>query len=163
MIGATPHPVWSQLSSISCVPCERAVEESNAYFSDLGYFTAVAGKEYAFNVELINSSSSEVKDIEYTVNNGEETVTKTATLDTPIPSGLNVNGSCVVSVTMPKAVMSSGKVEFNITKVNGKDNASADVAAVLNICTVSKEAHRSTVVEHVVLGVVFCCYLIAYA
>ena len=123
------------------------VEESNAYFSDLGYFTAVAGKEDAFNVELINSSSSEVKDIEYTVNNGEETVTKTATLDTPIPSGLNVNGSCVVSVTMPKAVMSSGKVEFNITKVNGKDNASADVAAVLNICTVSKEAHRSTVVE----------------
>lgn len=103
--------------------CECApVEGFNVKGSKYETGTAAMGQKFEATFTVMSSSEAEVKDIDYTIIFGDETISKNIVFKTPIPAGFGKTASFDVELTAPQRA-GALPVIFSVDKINGTELA----------------------------------------
>lgn len=106
---------------------------------------AMGGKGKA-TVELSSNGKNGVKSVEYSVVVNGVQSTGTKTLSPAIPAGIGKSGSFTFEYDAP-AEVGAFDASLVITKVNGANNEVTEAPTPFTVNTVTRIAHRTTVVE----------------
>lgn len=113
--------------------------------ADFGPAYAVLGGSATTKVNVMNGGSTPISSIDYTITtDGVASAEQHVNLTSPIV--FNTTGT--INVTIPADETTGQKDKtLNITKVNGQNNANANLAANFTLYTLSKLIDRNVVVE----------------
>ena len=113
--------------------------------ADFGPAYAVLGGSTTAKVDVMNGGSTPISSIDYTITtDGVAGAEQHVDLSSPI--AFNTVGT--ITITIPADETTGEKTKtLNITKVNGQNNANANLAANFTLYTLSKLIDRNVVVE----------------
>lgn len=147
----TGKPAWSNFSSQYGALCIQLIVEADP-LDDYDFVPTMvdsapigAGQEGEVAVYFTSNSQKDINSFEYTIKVGDTEVTRTSTLTTPIPAGINQQAAYYISVP---AMEKYGKynASFTINKVNG-ETLSAPTTVSFTQEVYTRIAKRHTVVE----------------
>lgn len=107
--------------------------------------TVAMGQKFESTFTVMSSSEAEVKDIDYTIIFGDETISKNIVFKTPIPAGFGKTASFDVELTAPQRP-GALPVIFSVDKINGTELAEP-VVTTFTQDVVTKIVPRYHVVE----------------
>lgn len=124
-----------------CAPVQGFNVKGSKYESG----TVAMGQTFESTFTVMSSSEEEVKDIDYTIIFGDETISNNVVFKTPIPTGFGKTASFDVELTAPQRV-GALPVIFSVDKINGTELAEP-VVTTFTQDVVSKIVPRYHIVE----------------
>ena len=124
-----------------CAPVQGFSVKGSKYESG----TVAMGQTFESTFTVMSSSEAEVKDIDYTIIFGDQTISNNVVFKTPIPTGFGKTASFDVELTAPQRV-GALPVIFSVDKINGTELAEP-VVTTFTQDVVSKIVPRYHIVE----------------
>lgn len=124
-----------------CAPAQGYSVKGSKYETG----TVAMGQKFESTFTVMSTSEGEVKDIDYTIIFGDQTISKNIVFKTPIPAGFGKTASFDVELTAPQRV-GALPVIFSVDKINGTELAEP-VVTTFTQDVVSKIVPRYHIVE----------------